>query len=74
MYDIWMLQNRIEHPHMMPHRFLKNQHFLRLWMNPQFFHKIPEITQIVDFVRSDEASYEDVRCGFGSLKGHTFSP
>ena len=31
------------------------------------------LTQNVDFIRSDEASYEDVRHGFGTPKGHTFS-
>ena len=35
--------------------------FLRLWMNPQIFHKIQEITQVVDLVKGDEASYADVR-------------
>ena len=41
-------------------------------MNPQFFHKNQGITETVYFVRSDEASYEYVRHGFGTLKGHTF--
>ena len=31
------------------------------------------LTQNVDFIRSDEASYEDVRHGFGTPKGHNFS-
>ena len=31
------------------------------------------LTENVDFIRSDEASYEDVRHGFGTPKGHTFS-
>ena len=35
--------------------------FSSLWMNPQLFHKIQEITQIVDLVKSNETSYEDVR-------------
>ena len=30
------------------------------------------LTQNVDLIRSDEASYEDVRQGFGIPKGHTF--
>ena len=30
-------------------------------------------TKSVDLVRSDETSYEDVRYGFGTPKGHTFS-
>ena len=37
------------------------------------FHKIQEITQTIDIVRNDETSYEDVRYGFGTPKGHTFS-
>ena len=43
-------------------------------MNTQEFHKIQEIAQNADVVRSDEAFYEDVRYGFGMLKGPTFSP
>ena len=35
--------------------------FLRLWMNLQIFHRIQEITQVVDLVKGDEASYADVR-------------
>ena len=34
-------------------------------MNPQFFHKILEITQIVDLVKGDNTSYTDVWYGFG---------
>ena len=30
-------------------------------------------SQNVDFIRSDEASYQNVRHGFGTPKGHTFS-
>ena len=30
-------------------------------------------SQSVDFIRSDEASYQNVRHGFGTPKGHTFS-
>ena len=31
------------------------------------------LTQNVDFIRSDKASYDDIRHGFGTPKGHTFS-
>jgi len=31
------------------------------------------LTQNVDFIKSDEASYEDIRHGFGTPKGHPFS-
>ena len=40
---------------------------------PQIFHKIQEITKSVDLVRSDGTSYEDVRYGFGTPKGNSFS-
>ena len=30
-------------------------------------------TKIVDLVRSDGTLSEDIRCGFGAPKGHTFS-
>ena len=32
------------------------------------------LTQNVDFIKSDEASYKDIRHGFGTPKGHPFSP
>ena len=31
------------------------------------------LTQKVDFIESDGTSYDDVRHGFGTPKGHTFS-
>ena len=73
-YDLLAFRNRIEHPHWMLHRFLRNQHFVCFCVNTQQFHKIQEIAQNADVVRSDEAFYEDVRYGFGMLKGPTFSP
>ena len=36
-------------------------------------HKSGFFTPNFDFIRSNEASYEDVRHGFGTPKGHTFS-
>ena len=39
----------------------------------KFSTKIQEITQTVDLVRSDGTSYEDIRYGFGTSKGHTSS-
>ena len=35
--------------------------------------KIQQITKSVDLDRGDKALYEDVRHGFGTPKGHTFS-
>ena len=67
------LQNRIDHPHTMSHGFWWDQHFLCLCLIPQISDKIQEITQMVDLVRSDVISYENVGYGFGTLKGHIFS-
>ena len=39
---------------------------------PQIFHKILEISQTVDIVRGNRASYDDVLYGFRTPKGHIF--
>ena len=57
----------------MSHRLWRDQHFQGLCWIPQIFHKILEITQTVDLVRSHMALYEEVRYDLITPKGHTFS-